>query len=422
MLKNYLKVAIRNLLRNKVYVIINTLGMGVAMACCMTAYLLIAYNIEFDDYFTDAEVSNVVKVMHHLEAADGDHIKTLVSPIVMAPQAAQEIAGIADFTRFCNQNAIVSSGDNSFYENIRFADPSFFKMFHLGLARGSYKNFNNKQSVFLSDALAKKYFADADPVGETMTVELSGKKYDMIVGGVIEILPLNMSFNIDALVPMAVYLEVQAIEANDWSTGKSASILFKLNDIAQRQYIADQMKKYVRLTNEKQKELRSTSFELVPFQTQILKSDVQNTDLRLPIPTIALYIFSILGFIILIIACFNLTNTTLALTGRRLKEIGIRKVVGSLRSQIAFQFLVEMVITVALAIAAGVVMAQIVVPEFALMWQLQYGLRDLNGMNLVIALAVLLFVAAILAGIYPALTNSRFSPIELLKGRRKSGG
>src|SRR5436190_22353122 len=107
MLKNYLKVAIRNLLRNKVYVIINTLGMGVAMACCMTAYLLIAYNTEFDDYFTDAEVSNVVKVMHHLEAEDGDHIKTLVIVIVMASQAAQDLACIADFTRLCNQIDIV---------------------------------------------------------------------------------------------------------------------------------------------------------------------------------------------------------------------------------------------------------------------------------------------------------------------------
>jgi putative ABC transport system permease protein len=422
MLKNFLKVALRNLLRNKVYVTINTLGMGVAMACCMTAYLLIAYNIEFDDYFSDEEVGNVVKVMHHLEASNGDHIRTLVCPIVMAPQAAQEIAGITDFTRFCNQNAVMSYGDNSFYENIRFADPSFFKMFHLRLARGSYKTFQGKQSVFLSDALAKKYFAGEDPIGASMSIQMSGKKYDLVVGGVFERLPLNMSFNIDALMPMEIYLEAQAIQANDWSTGNSASVLFRLNDIDQRLAIVDQMKKYVRLTNERQKELRSTSFELIPFRTRVLKSEVQNTDLRLPIPTIALIIFSILGFIILIIACFNLTNTTLAMTGKRLKEIGIRKVVGSARSQIAFQFLIEMTITVALAVGAGVVIAQIIVPEFALMWQLQYGLRDLSSLNLVVALSMLLFVAAILAGSYPALTNSRFSPMELLKGRKKGAG
>jgi ABC-type antimicrobial peptide transport system permease subunit len=133
-------------------------------------------------------------------------------------------------------------------------------------------------------------------------------------------------------------------------------------------------------------------------------------------------IFSTLGFIILLIACFNLTNTTLALTGKRLKEIGVRKVVGSGRSQIVYQFLIEMVITISLAILVGLLMAQVIVPQFATMWQLQYGLSDLNKLNLLLALIVLLFIAALLAGIYPALFNSKFNPIELLKGRKGING
>src|SRR5688572_13527593 len=173
MIKSYLKVAMRNLLRNKVYVLINTFGMGIAMACCMTAYLLIAYNIEFDEYFSDDQVQHVVKVMHHLETSVGKSDQTLVIPMGMAPQVAQEISGIEDFTRFGNENGVVSQGGNAFYENIRFADPSFFKMFELGLAQGSYKNFENQQSIFLSEQLARKYFGEMDPVGETVTVEFN---------------------------------------------------------------------------------------------------------------------------------------------------------------------------------------------------------------------------------------------------------
>jgi putative ABC transport system permease protein len=422
MLKNFLTVAVRNLLRNKVYVTINTLGMGIAMACCMTAYMLIAYNIEFDDYFSGDEVSDIVKVKHHLQASNGEHVTTLTCPIVMAPIAAGEISGITDFTRFTTQDVILSHEDNSFYETVRFADSSFFRMFHLGIARGSYKAFQEKQSVFLSDALAKKYFASEDPIGASMRVVVGGKPYDLVVGGVFERLPLNMSFRIEALVPMEIYLDAHDIESNDWNAGNTASVLFTLSNVDQRLAIGEQMKKYVRLANDKHKELSTTFFELVPFHTPVLKSEVQVTHLRLPMPTIALVIFSILGLIILVIACFNLTNTTLALTGKRVKEIGIRKVVGSARSQIALQFLIEMVITVALAIVAGVILAQVIVPEFALMWQLQYGLHDMNSMNLIVMLAILLFVVAILAGSYPALTNSRFSPIELLKGRKRAGG
>src|SRR5579859_3719948 len=132
MIRNYLKVAIRNLFKNKVYVYINTLGMGIAMACCMTAYLLIAYNVEFDDYFNEGQVQSIVKVVHHFETSNGKSEKDLVIPIVMAPQVALGISGIENFTRFCNEGGTISFGENVFNENLRFADSSFFTMFKFG--------------------------------------------------------------------------------------------------------------------------------------------------------------------------------------------------------------------------------------------------------------------------------------------------
>jgi putative ABC transport system permease protein len=422
MIKNYLRVAFRNLWKNKVYVIINTLGLGIAMACCLTAYLLIAYNIEFDNYFEDDQVRNVVKVLHHFDTSVGKRDQELVCPVVMAPLAAQEVSGIEDFTRFCNDDGILSHGENSFRENIRFADSSFFRMFSLGFKFGSEKNFENQQSIFLSEQLSRKYFAEKNPVGETLTLELNGKKYETVVGGVFEKLPLNLSFNIDAMMRIETYLDAYSIGSDRWDMSISSSVLFKLSDIEQRFTVGQQMGKYVQLTNDKRRESKTISYELIPFTTPIKNGEVSRSSLRLPIPTVALFIFSTLGVIILLIACFNLTNTTLALTGKRLKEIGVRKVVGSGRTQIALQFLLEMAITISLAIVAGLLMAQVIVPQFAVMWQLQYGLSDLNGLNLTVTLVILLFCAAILAGIYPALFNSKFTPLTLLKGGQRIKG
>lgn len=418
MLRNYFKVALRHLFRNKIYVIINTTGMGIAMACCITSYLLIAYNIEFDNYFEKKEVANMVKVVHHYRTSEGRDKKELVSPLGLGPIAKQEITGVEDFTRFFNESVIMNYNDRVFHENVRFADESFFKMFNLKMTSGSQKNFSDQQTIILSPALSKKYFAEEDPIGKTIALELNGKKMQLTVGGVLEKIPLNTSFNIDALLRTEVYLTAFNGKEDDLADNNEVSVLLKLSDINQRNAIEKQMDKYVRLRNESAKEYKSMSYELVPFLHPIINGEVTKSNLRLPIPTIALAIFGTLGLMILLIACFNLTNTTMALAGKRQKEIGVRKVIGSGRRQIANQFLLEMILTISLAIGSGLLMAQVIVPQFAMMWQLQYGLEDLSGTNLLISLIILLFTAATIAGIYPALFNSKLSPVILLRGNK----
>ncbi|GAA0893949.1 ABC transporter permease [Fulvivirga kasyanovii] len=420
MIKNYLKITYRNLKRNKIYVLINTLGMGIAMACCLTAYLLIAYNLEFDDHFNEESVDHVVKTVHHYQYADGEADQDLTAPIMLGPEAASDIPAILRFTRFTNQWGILSSGDRAFEENLRFADISFFRMFKMELQRGSFQSFENNNGLLLSDEAAKKYFADEDPIGKIVKVEFNNKTYETVVGGVLEKLPLNISFNIDVLLPMKMYIEGNEIGTDEWD--HSVSVLFQLSNIDQLPSVEQTLQRYISRKSNEKSELKTISYELLPFRDLVINGEVNKSDLRLPIPYMALTIFSVLGFIILLIACFNLTNTTIALTARRMKEIGLRKVVGSSRTQIIGQYLFEMAVTIALAIAAGVLLAQIIVPEFAAMWQLRYGLNDLNSLNLVIALIALLVVAVVLAGIYPAMLNSKSKPIVLLKGSKKING
>lgn len=419
MFLNFLRVAFRNLLRNKVYVAINTMGMGIAMACCLTAYLLIAFNIEFNSYFQEDKVKNLVKVVHHQIEEDGTQFKELMTPAVMAPLAAEEISSIEKYSRYTSAQVALSVESEAFYETVRFADADFFEMVDISLLKGSYENFKSQNTIFLTEDIATKYFANEEPVGRVMRAKFGEQLHEVIVGGVIKDLPLNTSFNIDVLMRVETLLDVNHVAINDWAKNYNVSLLFEVSDINQINSIEKQMDKYVDLHNQKVSGTRSSRYQLIPFHQKISRDDVRQSDLRLPIPAIALFIFAALGGIILLIACFNLTNTTMALTGKRLKEIGVRKVIGSSRWQIITQFLMEMVVTICLAVIVSFLLAQLMIPEFAAMWSLDYGLEDLNGTNIIITMVGLLFVSAILAGIYPALFNSKFSPVILF--RSKSG-
>ncbi|MEM9300250.1 MAG: ABC transporter permease, partial [Bacteroidota bacterium] len=416
---NFLRVAFRNLLRNKVYVAINTMGMGIAMACCLTAYLLIAFNIEFNSYFQEDKVKNLVKVVHHQIEEDGTQFKELMTPAVMAPLAAEEISSIEKYSRYTSAQVALSVESEAFYETVRFADADFFEMVDISLLKGSYENFKSQNTIFLTEDIATKYFASEEPVGRVMRAKFGEQLREVIVGGVIKDLPLNTSFNIDVLMRVETLLDVNHVAINDWAKNYNVSLLFEVSDINQINSIEKQMDKYVDSHNQKVSGTRSSRYQLIPFHQKISRDDVRQSDLRLPIPSIALFIFAALGGIILLIACFNLTNTTMALTGKRLKEIGVRKVIGSSRWQIITQFLMEMVVTICLAVIVSFLLAQFMIPEFAAMWSLDYGLEDLNGTNIIITMVGLLFVSAILAGIYPALFNSKFSPVILF--RSKSG-
>src|SRR5436190_12414815 len=133
MIKNYLLVALRSLRKNKSYLIINTLGLGVALACCITAYLILAFNIEFDSFFADAEVNRIFKIHSHFQEKDGKITQNNNAPIVLTPIAAQEIAGIERYTRYLGDGGYMRYGDKAFSEQISFVDSTFFDMFSFPL-------------------------------------------------------------------------------------------------------------------------------------------------------------------------------------------------------------------------------------------------------------------------------------------------
>ncbi|RAV99234.1 ABC transporter permease [Pseudochryseolinea flava] len=423
MLKNYLIVAFRSLSKNKHYVIINTVGLGISLACCITAYLLIAFNMEFNSFHKAEKTANIFAVHTHSHERDGRAVIDNTAPNAMAPIALEEIAGIKSYTRYQIGGGALRYKDNAFNQAIAFADSSFFEMFDFPLEKGSHRSFQEKNSIFISETLARKYFGNEDPVGKMMTLKsINEFEIDVIVGGVVKKVPSNTSFYFDAIMRMEHFLSLNKVAADDWGDWRNPSTFFALTSADNAPQVTKSLQKYIPTRNKLRTEMVVESYSLAPFKEVISHDNIRNSSVALALDQIALTVFMAMAGLILLIACFNLTNTSIAMTTKRLKEVGVRKAIGAARRQIVYQFLLETVLTVVLSILVGLTIAQFIVPIFAAMWHLPYGMQDLNGINLVIALTILLFVCALIAGIYPALSSSGFRPTQLLKGNIKING
>jgi ABC-type antimicrobial peptide transport system permease subunit len=423
MLKNYLLVALRSFAKNKSFIIINALGLGVSLACCIAAYLLLAFNIEFDTFHKDEKVSSVFRVNTITREKDGKTNKDCQAPLVLAPIAAGEIAGIERYTRFLYGSGSLRFEDKSNSEGLAFADSSFFELFDFPLVSGSHKFFKDKNSIFLTEEFAKKYFGNEDPTGKLMVFNsVNESEIELLVGGVVKKYPLNNTFNFKGLVRIENFTDIHKISDSDWADWRNPSTFMGLTPGSNAKQIATQISKYVPTRNEKRKDVLVDSYILEPFKTSDNQNDIRASWVTYRMSPEPLFIFSSMAFIILLIACFNLTNTSIAMTAKRLKEIGVRKAIGAGRSQIVSQFLLETLLTISLSLVVGWLLAQIIVPAFTSMWNLPYGLEDMSGLNLFIALILLVFLAAMVAGIYPALLSSRFKPTLLLKGGAKIKG
>lgn len=417
MFQSYFRIGWRNLLKNKSYVSINVMGLGISLACCITVYLLLAYNIEFDSFHNKEKVANVFKIHTHSTQKDGSQVQDNQAPIMLGPIAAEEIVGIERYCRFLQGDGSLRYDDKTFNQQLAFTDSTFFDLFDYPLIAGSHSSFKDKNTIFLSEELAKKYFGDEDPVGKLMVLySYNETEIEVIVGGVLKKIPVNNTFYFSALMRIENFIDIFKLKMDDWSDWRDPSTFVEISSPQNAVAISKQFNKYISIRNKFRRDMVVNSYQLEPFENSLDEAEERWSWVNQRSSQEPLIIFTCLALLILLIACFNLTNTSIAMTARRLKEVGVRKVVGAARSQIVSQFLFETFLIISLSLAAGLLMAQWIVPAFYSMWGLPYGLADLKGVNFFIALIVLVFTASIVAGIYPALFNSRFKPTVLLKG------
>jgi ABC-type antimicrobial peptide transport system permease subunit len=423
MLFNYLKVALRNLFKNKIYILINIAGMGIALAFCLTIYLLYAYNAEFDDFYKDT--GNIVRVHEFKQDASGEIQRFELAPIAMGPRVPAEIAGVADQTRFINWGGIIKYEDDLLWQSVAYVDSNFFDFFEMKLKSGSKSSIQDKNSIFITPDCAKRFFGDEPAMGKILTLNFPGKKsIDLTVAGVFEQIPLNTSFIFEALTNIDHFLYGNDIQPDDWTPWQQASLYLKLDEGADMKTVEEQLSRYVTIQNDARDEWKISDLKLVGFQdAKILnQGEITGSNANFRIRDDVLLVFTTLAILILLIACFNLANTSMALMANRGREIGVRKVMGGGTLQVFFQFLLEMSFTSLLAIIVGMAIFNWLADWFYSIWNAPIHFTYFSKLNFLVAFILLFVFTTLISGLYPALYSKRFNPSDIFRNQVKLKG
>ncbi len=402
MLKNYFKTAFRTIIRQKGYSFINITGLAIGLASCLMITLWIVNELSYDRFHKDAQY-----IYHVL--AHGRHKNNPSTPAPLALALVEELPEILYATRYEGLfEVLLSHKDKEFYEdNIRAVDPSFFKMFTFPFLRGNpYTALKEINSIVISEAIAEKYFGNEDPMGKVITMN---RQRELTVTGVIKNVPRNSTLQFNILVPFEIRIlnmRERGLELN-WGTF-SPNTFVKLR----KHCSTEEMNRKISGFIQKHVEGEDVVLSILPFTQRnfFFTSKERN-----------IYIFSVVAFLILVIACINFMNLSTARSANRAREIGIRKVTGAHRRQIIIQFFSESLILSLLALIVAVILVSHLLPVFNAVTGIEIPADMLrSGFILPVLIGLVLFTG-IAAGSYPALFLSAFQPIQVLQGSLKSG-
>jgi len=418
MFRNYLLIALRNARRNHFHILINVLGLGLGLACCITAYLMVAFNLEFDTYFENTE--HIYRVQRTLQDQQAGNGVAEIIPLPLAAASKEQISGVEEATRVYATYELLRNDDDIFSEYTGFVDPNFFQFFDFQTIYGETSSFDGQDKIVLSEKLSAKFFGDQNPVGKTLTLRFSqGKEIPLTIGAVVRF-PLNISFFYDAFIALPHLIASADYNEDDWNASLRPTTFLELSSSGASPEVSKQLTRFVETANAYDLDYPYQDFSIIPFRdAAVNEADLSRSYTNRRLRPSAVVVISLMAFAILLLACFNLTNTSIALAARRLKEIGIRKVMGGLRYQLILQMLIEILLIGILAIGAGWLFAHYLAPVFTGMFDMAFSLQDISFWNMVVALMLLLVLIAMIAGLYPAFYSTRFHPVTILKGNLK---
>ncbi len=368
---------------------------------------------------------NLYRVHTEFRQGNDELAEHLVVPLAMGPTMQLNIPEIEGYCRFFIEGGYIryEEGDKGFSEGIAMTDSTFFDFLSYKTLKGDLEDFDGRDAMVMSEEVADKFFPDENPIGKVLTVNFPNLvEKQFVLVAVTEKVPLNSSTTFGVMVRYDHIRDIYNLRADEWGDWRDPSMLVKLKSAQNETEVERAMQAYVGLRNEKKEDAKVVKFKLESFSEPANQDDVYWSHFNLKISNMPIMVFITMAVIILLIACFNLTNTSVAMAAKRFKEIGVRKVVGASKAQIVFQFLFEMVLIVFFSLIVGLIISKFLSDEFVDMWGLPYSLKDVSGLNLVISLVFLVFLSSILAGIYPAMMSTKFRPASLMKSNVKIKG
>jgi ABC-type antimicrobial peptide transport system permease subunit len=409
MFKNYLLTAARLIKINKLYSFINIFGLAIGLATCLLILLWINDELNFDRFHENGD--NIYKIVcSDLQADD----KFAVITPALAPALTQEFPEVVAATRYYELgNLVVKYGDKkSLEDDVAFVDPQFLTMFSFPLIKGNPQMaLSAPFSMILTESHAEKYFGAEDPIGKTLTI---AGRFDFLVTGLMEDPPLNSHLRFNMLVPLG-FLEEFGWDLEQWDR-------FFIDTYVQLHAESPVIEKgrlseYIHSKVEDSENLELFLFPLNDIHLR--SSDIGAMGRTGDIKNV--YLFSIISFFILLIACINFMNLSTTQSGKRIKEIGMRKVVGASRKDIIKQFYGESILMTLMAMALAFILIELFLPVFNGLSgkQLDWSFSGNYGFFLVVL--AIIFATGFISGSYPALLLSSFKPVEMFRGQWAAG-
>jgi putative ABC transport system permease protein len=432
MLRHYLVMAARSFARHKLYTFINVAGLSVALACAILILLFVRDQLSYDDWISETENLYRLEVTWHMPG--GQLMATALSPFPVLNAMKAEIPGVQAVTHVVPEQLTVKVGNLQFLQTVTVVDANFLQVIRLPLIAGDPATLlAEPESIVLSQSMARKYFGSSDPVGRSLQVsgvvayECSpndstcfSATHTLRVAGVLRDLPHNTQLIADFLMPNTSQADEisQAQKQNTWNGTLGNNSYIKLAPGTDPAKVLNDLRPILdRSVNTANTALTGSELEqysLTPFRSVHLTSGKLG-DMKPAGSRTTVYGFATIALLIVLVACCNFMNLATARATLRAREIGLRKVVGAKRRELAAQFLVEAVCTTLVSLAIALSLVEILLPFFRRFLDEPIGMHYLSNWMLLGATIAGAILVGLLSGAYPAMVLSGFRPVSTLK-------
>lgn len=424
MIKNYIKTAIRNLWKGRVFNGMNLVGLSVAIACCTLLFLTIYFEFSYDKFHKN--LPNI----YQLYLTSNRSAKTERSssmPIPLGPALKADYQDIVGLTRIANGGAVVKYGEKQVGQSIHFVDPDFLKIFTFPIVNGNVSTpLKNLNDILITEYAAKAIFGNAAAaVGKTVEMNVGDKPQSFIVTAVAKDFPVNSSINFDILMRIENMSGYQA-NLSQWDN-QNHLVFIQLNSQTDVQGFEKRMQAFVnKHFDETIKGIKrdgakpDANGNVLTLGTTPYANNHFNTDIGggegNPISKSAVIALLVIGVFILLIACINFINLSVARSFTRAREVGVRKTLGASKWQLLSQFWVETVMVCLAALVLGLLTAAFILPSLKSNFKSNIALSMLLQPVPLLSLIGIFIAITLVAGFYPALLMQRYKTVQVLKG------
>ena len=426
MLRNYIKIAFRNLWKDKTFTLLNILGLSTAFAAALLLGMYAFFDLSYDQFHKNKD--SIYQVYYAVQTPGGQELTTTM-PVPFAPALKEELPNIKHITRFISDGALNLEAGKELDLNLIFADPDFFKMFSFETLLGSTDAIKESTKISITEETAQKLFGKTEVLGERLNLLVNGRREVFTVGSVLKNIPANSEMQFDAVVNFT-QSEDYAANQSRWDS-RNHSVFVQLSDAATPAKITQSAVSFTNLhykeniENLKRDGAQPSAngnyleLNLLPVKDMHF-ADLGGTYLKVS----RAYPFMILGvgLLILFIAGINFVNMSIARSAQRLKEIGMRKTLGAAKKQLFFQFWSESVWVFMIALGVGVGLSLALESPFRRLFNTPARLGDLSSPMLIGILVSSFILITFIGGGYPALVLSKLGTLKALKGKLDLAG